>query len=141
MNKENKQNSDMTMETAMTPTPLAEIKKGSEPAVVALSNSHGDGEIYMAMKPLSVLALAAGGNIPNELLGIVTTLYNKGMTGEADLKKKYAAIREIARHAMVSPSLAELEAEGIQLTDRQLTEIYIFTLNGVRALKAFRQND
>ena len=120
-------------------TTISELKKNSAPTLVAISDFYGEGEIYMELKPASVMELAAKGTLPNELLGAVTSLFNKGLGSEVELKKKYEAMREIARSVMASPTLEDLEKEDIKLTDKQLTEIYIFAMNGVKSLKAFRQ--
>ena len=55
------------------------------------------------------------------------------------LEEEGRVLLEIARAAMISPSLDQLEAAGIDLTDEQLVAVFQFTQLGAKALDRFRR--
>jgi hypothetical protein len=48
------------------------------------------------------------------------------------------ALQAIARYALVSPTLDELNEAGLELTDEQYLAIYAFALKGAEGLARFR---
>lgn len=101
-----------------------------------------DGKPFEAvLRRPSVLSMAACGAIPNELLACARQLFCEGYDESLPLDKLGRLLLAVAREALVSPSLDELEENGCYLTDMQLTAIYSFAQTGVRALKYFRYGD
>lgn len=98
----------------------------------------GEGVMEVTLRRPSLLTLAAQGTVPNELLGCARTLFSEG-GASLPLDELGRLLRLIAKAALVSPSFDELENSGAELTDEQLTAIYSFVQNGVRALFPFRQ--
>lgn len=88
----------------------------------------------------SMLALAAAGVIPNELLSCARRLFDDGISGEVPLDELGRILGIIAENSMVSPTLSELEESGVSLTDLQLAAIYNFAMTGVRSLCCFPAN-
>ena len=87
----------------------------------------------------SLLSMAADGIIPNELLGAAQKLFNEGFDSKMPLDQLGRLLRSVAREALVSPTMEELESQGCSLTDVQLAAIYSFAQAGVRALEPFRE--
>lgn len=90
----------------------------------------------------SLMRLAQEGEIPNQLLGPAAQLFNEGAgrmmkDGEKFVELSKAVIM-LAKAALVEPSYDDLQAAGIELTDAQLMDIYLYTQQGVRSLAGFR---
>ena len=118
---------------------LADAQARTEAREVELPG-FGDGKPWTArLKRLSLLGLARGGKIPNELLGAVTELYQHGTVRNPDLRLAAETMYLIAGEALAEPTLAELEAAGVPLTDEQLAAIYLYAQRGVEALRPFRK--
>lgn len=87
----------------------------------------------------SLLSMAAQGVIPNELLSAAQKLFGEGFDAKMPLDELGRLLRSVAKEALVSPTLEELEEQGCFLTDVQLAAIYSFAQAGVRALEPFRE--
>ena len=87
----------------------------------------------------SVLAMAADGIIPNELMGAAQKLFGEGFDASVPLDQLGRLLRAVAKEALVEPTLEQLEEQGAYLTDIQLAAVYSFAQSGVRALEPFRQ--
>lgn len=105
----------------------------------------GDGKPWtVTLKKISVLEMARCGTIPNPLMKAVTELYTKGTIAPPEnqdgaLPQAAEIMRLFAQAALVKPTFEELEAAGVQLTDTQLTEIFIYEQRGAEVLRLFRQ--
>lgn len=106
---------------------------------VLLPGWEENSEFEAVLRRPSILALAAGGVIPNELLACAKKLFDEGVGGEIPLDELGRILNIIAENALVSPTLAELEESGVALTDIQLAAIYNFAMTGVRRLECFRE--
>ena len=92
------------------------------------------------LKRPSILTLAAKGAIANPLMKTARKLFYSGVSPDGgDLADEGRVLLEIARAAMVKPSMDELEKAGIELTDEQLVAIFQFSQWGAAALDRFRQ--
>lgn len=105
---------------------------------VLLPGWHEDKPFEATLKRPSLLAMAATGMIPNELMGAAQKLFNEGCDGSLEFDKLGALLIAVARLALVEPSYEQLEAADCSLTDMQLAAIYSYTQAGVRALEPFR---
>lgn len=110
---------------------------------VALSGFVPEEPFYVKLRRPSLMRLAKEGKIPNQLLGSAAKLFGEGTTGMTDDGEKFKELSEIyiclAKASLVEPSFDELEKAGIELTDPQLMEIYLYTQKGVRMLEGFRK--
>lgn len=102
------------------------------------------GEQFVAkLRRPSLMRLAQDGKIPNQLLGTAATLFDTGMSGALEsgdqFKELSGAVICLAKAALVEPTYEELEKAGIELTDEQLFQIYMYTQKGVQMLKGFRE--
>ena len=86
----------------------------------------------------SLLAMAAQGVIPNELLTAAQGLFSEGYDAKMPLDQLGKLLISVARAALVEPEYDQLAESGVSLTDVQLAAIYSFTQSGVRALEPFR---
>lgn len=119
-------------------TTIDEIKERTAPAVVELPG-FGDGKPFVAkVKRASLLDMALGGSIPNELLGAVTELYKSGINPSKGIKETAKALEYYAQCVLVEPSYQAIKEADLQLTDMQLTRIYLYGVGGAEALKPFR---
>ncbi len=114
-------------------------KQYSEGQKVMLPGWEADTEFEAMLRRPSMLSLAAAGVIPNELLSCARRLFDDGISGEIPMDELGRVLNIIAENAMVSPTLAELEENGVNLTDFQLAAIYNFAMTGVRNLQCFHQ--
>jgi len=100
----------------------------------------GEDDVFEAeLRRPSLLAMAAGGAIPNELMASAQKLFGEGFDAAMPLDQLGKLLIAVAKEAMAEPTYASLEEQGIQLTDLQLAAIYSFAQSGVRALEPFRQ--
>ena len=104
-----------------------------------LPDFSGEGVINVKLCRPSMLALAAHGAIPNELLACARDIFNEGGKAQVQLDELGRLLLIFAQNALVSPSYEELEEQGVSLTDEQLSAIYAFVQGGVRALLPFRE--
>ncbi len=100
----------------------------------------GEDDVFEAkLRRPSLLVMAAGGMIPNELMTAAQKLFGDGFDAAMPLDQLGRLLICIAQEALVEPTMEELCKEGVQLTDMQLAAIYSFAQSGVRALEPFRQ--
>ncbi len=105
-----------------------------------------EGQPFVArLKKPSLLGLAAKGVIPNPLLSVAASLFNgklaqaqPAQTGGEAFKETADMFHIIAENALAQPTMAELEAQGIGLTDMQYLAIFNYTQLGVKGLSSFR---
>lgn len=97
-----------------------------------------DGEtLSVRVRRPSLLAMAAGGTIPNELLGCARRLFCEGVSDSLPLDQLGRVLISVARQALVEPTYDQLAEAGCELTDMQLSAIYAFSQTGVRSLACF----
>lgn len=99
------------------------------------------------LKKIDLLAWLINGKVPNELTTAVEDLFNlskaKKKTVEEyndidQIREGYKLNEWIARESMVEPKFDDLKDAGVYLSQQQLLDIYVFQMNGVNALKQFR---
>ena len=79
--------------------------------------------------------------IPNPLLETVQQLFmaSAKKIEKISLEKQANALIQMARYALVEPTLDDIVAAGLTLTDEQLLALYAFAIGGAAALAPFRQ--
>ncbi len=95
--------------------------------------------VEVILRRPSLLGLATKGAIPNPLMTAAKNLFFKGLAADCDLKTAGEVMQIVAKEALVSPTWDELQEAGIELTDRQLIEIFGYAQNGAQALSSFRK--
>ena len=124
-------------------TSFEDLKRYSGGTVVELP-PFAEGQPFVAkLRRPSLLALAKGGKIPNQLLHRAGQLFNGGgaaLDSDDDdmLSSIYDISMVVVRASLVSPTLDEIHEAGLELSDDQIMAIFNYTQGGVSALKQFR---
>jgi hypothetical protein len=123
---------------------VEDIVQDAGEKVVPLPGWAKDKPFVARLRRVSLLDMMRGGKVPNHLIGAVTELYQTGsINGKADKGDNMKSVAEtmllVAGASLVSPTLQELQEAGVQLTDYQVTQIYIFAMQGVDAMRPFRK--
>lgn len=146
-----------TMAQAPTQTAAQHVQAVNMPRVTSIADlqAYGAGQIvelppfaegqpfFARLKRPSLLGLVKHGKIPNELLVKANSLFVSAGAGldpdEADMMSQmFDVLYVLAGETLVEPSMKELEAAGVELTDEQLMFLFTYGQQGVRALSNFR---
>lgn len=125
-------------------TSISDLQRYSGGTIVRLPD-FAEGQPFVArLKRPSLLVLAKSGKIPNSLLSTAAQLFSKGGSGvdtdnENMLSDVYGICEVLCEAALIQPTLAEIKAAGLELSDDQLMAIFNYTQVGVEALKSFRK--
>ena len=104
-----------------------------------------DTPINVRLKKVSLMNLVSRGVLPNELLGVANKVakgagYNPVKDGnEDDFKNFTNLLHEIAKISLVEPTYESISEEVGDLTDNQLSAIYLYCTSGLKALEHFRK--
>ena len=129
---------------AMYVTSASDLQNYAAGVVVRFPD-FAEGQPFVArVRRPSMLVLAKSGKIPNNLLGTAGELFSKGGAGlDADnenmLSDMYDIMHIISEATLIQPSLQEIEAAGLELSDDQMMAIFNYSQAGVKALEPFRQ--
>lgn len=129
---------------AMEITSASDLQSYAKGVVIRLPDfSEGQPFVARVRRP-SMLVLAKQGKIPNSLLTAAGELFAKGGGGldsdnEKMLSDMYDIMRIICGAALMEPTLSEIEAAGLDLSDDQMMAIFNYSQAGVKALEPFRQ--
>lgn len=120
---------------------LEGARDASAPEIVEIAGWKPEQKWQVALKHPSLVNMATDGSVPNPLLNTVSRLLAGGTTAvkAGDEAEANAALKHIVRAAMQEPTLAEVEAAGVTLTDEQYMEIYAWVLGGLEGLDRFRR--
>ena len=132
-------------DTSLEVTSLATLKNYAQEIVVRFPD-FTEGQPFVAkVRRVSMLALAKSGKIPNPLLESAMELFQGGGGSRKQgakgnpLVDMYDLCRIMAESCLASPTLGEIEAAGMELTDEQLVAIFNYTQKGVKSLIPFRE--
>lgn len=120
-------------------TSIKEMARAGGAEEVTLSGWNGE-DITVKLRRPSLYAMAAAGKIPNPLLGVADGLFMMNATTitKARFDETAKMMELIAREALVEPTLDEITAAGLTLTDSQYLEIYSYVIRGAKNLERFR---
>lgn len=125
-------------------TSVSDLQSYAAGVVVRLPD-FAEGQPFVArIRRPSLLVLAKSGKIPNTLMITAGELFSKGSAGlDTDnvnmLGDMYDIMHIICESALIQPSLHEIEAAGLQLSDEQMMAIFNYAQAGIKALESFRQ--
>lgn len=127
-------------------TSLTAIKQASQGEVVELS-PFPDGTAFVArLRKPNIMSLIRYGKIPNELLGLLTSVNEKKAPASKDAQSDVVGLKQslelqevFCKSCLVEPSWSDIEACGGGLTDTQIAEIALYAQGGIEALKSFRE--
>nr|DAI20204.1 MAG TPA: hypothetical protein [Caudoviricetes sp.] len=124
-------------------TSIADLQAYGAGQIVELPPFAEGQPFFARLKRPSLLGLVKHGKIPNELLVKANSLFVSAGAGldpdEADMMSQmFDVLYVLAGETLVEPSMKELEAAGVELTDEQLMFLFTYGQQGVRALSNFR---
>lgn len=136
---------DKTENKVIEVTSLEEMRAQALP-IVAIPGWDDGQEIYVRLKRVSLITLIENDVLPNELLSLATKAataskeYNPVTDSSPEEFKNFGKLLKIiAQQALVEPTYEEIAENVNQLTDEQLTSIYVYCVGGLRKLESFRQ--
>ena len=126
-------------------TSISDLKKYQEGEIVKLPDFGPGQPFYAKLRRPSMLAMAKQGKIPNELLESASNLFINGNVNgnpmkkvdSSALNKMFDVIDLICEASFIEPKYSELQKEGIELTDEQLTFVFNYSQTGVKSLENF----
>lgn len=120
-------------------TPISELQAACAPKLVELPGFEPDTRVTFRLGQANLRAMAKAGKIPNPLLPAAQRLY-EGQSGPKASFQDIAKVMDIVvASAMVEPTMDELNAAGIELTEEQFGVIWGYSQRGAAALAAFRK--
>ena len=113
--------------------------RAAGPREVEISGWDGE-RVTVKLRRPSLVEMIVGDYVPNPLLATVEKLFqaNPAELSTLDRQQEARALHCIAGRALAEPTLRELEAAGVSLTDQQYMEIYAYVIGGARHLERFR---
>lgn len=126
-------------------TSISDLKKYQEGEIVKLPDFGPGQPFYAKLRRPSMLSLAKQGKIPNELLESASNLFVSGNVNgnqlrkvdSSTLNKMFDIMDLICEASFIEPKYSELQKEGIELTDDQLTFVFQYSQMGVKSLENF----
>lgn len=119
-----------------TMSKLSDYAKGE---LVELSGWNDSEPFVARLRRASLTGMIKAGKIPNPLIAAAQKLYegpkSRAQPSFEDTARVY---RMVAEEALVEPSIEQIAAAGLELTERQTDEIYMYAIRGARALEQFR---
>lgn len=125
-------------------TSIEELKRYNKGEIVKLPDFAEGQEFYARIRRPSMLAMAKRGQIPNSLLESASNLFVNGSVNSSSkidantMEKIFDVIDLICEASFVEPTYKELQDNGIELTDDQMTFIFNYSQMGVKSLESFR---
>lgn len=117
-------------------TSLSEIARGE---LVELPGWMKDQPFVARLRRASLTGMIRAGKIPNPLIAAAQRLYEGGKSAsKATFEETAKVMRMVVGEALVEPREAVLEETGLTLTEQQVAQIYLYAIQGPRALEHFR---
>ncbi len=123
----------------MTDIHLAARRYGAQEAALP-GWEPGEDFVCRLRRPGLVAMARAAGFVPNPLIESIQELFFPAAGGARLAPEQQAkALHEIARYALISPTMEEIGGAGLELTDEQYLAIYAFALKGADGMARFRR--
>lgn len=134
----------LNCDSAMGITSLTDLQSYSAGVVLRFPDFAEGQPLVARVRRPSLLALAKSGKIPNSLLSSAGDLFSGGGSAskgasENTLQEMYDVCRIVCDACLKSPTVAEIEAAGLELTDEQIMAIFNYSQVGIKALDSFRK--
>lgn len=115
---------------------LADIAKGE---LVELPGWTEDKPFVARLRRASLTGMIRAGKIPNPLISAAQRLYEGARSSaRVSFEETAKVMRMVVEDALVEPREAVLEEMGLTLTEQQADQIYMYAVQGPRALERFR---
>ena len=118
-------------------TNLAALEKAANGEIVALPGWTEEQPFVARLKRASMIR---AGKIPNPLIAAAQKLYeglNKSRAN-ATFEETAKVMRLVVEEALAEPTMEQLKAAGLDLTEEQADQIYLYAIKGAKVLEAFR---
>lgn len=124
-------------------TSIDQIRDYAAGSVVELPGFGPDQPFVARLRRPSLLVMVKSGKIPNSLIEQATALFAKGADsmvgqGKNTLGEMCDIIDRVIEAALIEPSIKDIQAAGMDLSDDQKMAIFSYTQSGVKALEQFR---
>lgn len=120
-------------------TNLAALERAAHGEIVTLPGWTQDEPFVARLRRASLTGMIRAGKIPNPLIGAAQKLYEGGKSrATATFEETAKVVRIVAEQALAEPTIAQLEAAGLDLTEEQTDQIYLYAIKGAKALEFFR---
>lgn len=124
-------------------TSIDQIRNYVAGSVVELPGFGPDQPFVARLRRPSLLVMVKSRKIPNSLIEQATALFAKGADsmvgqGKNTLGEMCDIIDRVIEAALIEPSIKDIEAAGMELSDDQKMAIFSYTQSGVKALEQFR---
>ena len=119
---------------------LAALEKAANGEIVALPGWTEEQPFVARLKRASLTGMIRAGKIPNPLIAAAQKLYeglNKSRAN-ATFEETAKVIRLVVEEALAEPTMEQLKAAGLDLTEEQADQIYLYAIKGAKVLEAFR---
>ena len=120
-------------------TNLAALEKAANGEIVTLPGWTEEQPFEARLKRASLTGMIRAGKIPNPLMA-AQKLYeglNKSRAN-ATFEETAKVMRLVVEEALAEPTMEQLKAAGLDLTEEQADQIYLYAIKGAKVLEAFR---
>ena len=119
-----------------TMSKLSDYAKGE---LVQLSGWNDDEPFVARLRRASLTGMIKAGKIPNPLIGAAQKLY-EGSRSRAtpSFEDTAKVVHTVVAQALIEPTIDQIVTAGLELTERQTDEIYMYAIQGAKALEQFR---
>lgn len=122
--------------TVTSVSTLAEIGRGE---IVELPGWTEDKPFVARLRRASLTGMIRAGKIPNPLIAAAQKLYEGARSAsKAAFEDTVNVMREVVSEALMEPREAVLNEAGLELTEQQVAHIYMYAIQGAKALEGFR---
>lgn len=121
-------------------TNLAALEKAANGEIVALPGWTEEQPFVARLKRASLTGMIRAGKIPNPLIAAAQKLYeglNKSRVS-ATFEETAKVMRLVVEEALAEPTMEQLKAAGLDLTEEQADQIYLYAIKGAKVLETFR---
>lgn len=140
---------ELPLPTSSDITSASQLSEYAKGQIIRLPEFASGQPFVVKLRRPSMMVLVKNGKIPNTLLETASSLFegkskqskSKGDSEESQnaMKDIYDVLKIFAEAALISPTMAEIEEAGVELTDEQLIAIFNYSQSGINGLKSFRK--
>ena len=113
-------------------TNLAALEKAANGEIVALPGWTEEQPFVARLKRASLTGMIRAGKIPNPLIAAAQKLYEGSGKSRANATFEETAkvMRLVVEEALAEPTMEQLKAAGLDLTEEQADQIYLYAIKG-----------
>lgn len=120
-------------------TGITELAACVNGEVIELPGWTADVPLVARLRRASLTAMITAGKIPNPLIGAAQKLYEGNRSSaKPSFEETAKVLHLVVKDAMLEPTVEQITAAGLTLTEDQVNEIYFYATGGVKGLERFR---